>query len=322
MPKNTYRYYDQDTASFVDVRPGRRLHVAVAVAVALALAGLLSWGMDAATATSEELALQAENEALRQQLAAAQTRMGEFAARLDHFSETDQALYRALLEADPIPEQVRRVGVGGADPYGGFDGFSEGSAALLRQTSEALDELERRVGLQNASYRELTQLARKRERYLAQLPALLPVDGPVVSGYGMRRHPILRVKKMHAGIDLLVRTGTPVYAPADGVVKEIGRGRVSGRYLKIEHPETGYTTVYAHLSEVADHLRRGRAVKRGEQVALSGNTGRSTGPHLHYGILDGEGRSVNPVHFFAPSMTPRQYQALLEASERSAVSLD
>ena len=322
MAKNTYRYYDRGAESFVDVRPRRRVHVAVALAVALALGGLVSWGMDATTATPEELALQAENAALQRQLAAAQTRMGEFADRLDHFSETDQVLYRALLEADPIPDEVRQVGVGGADPYGAFDGFSDASAALLRQTSQTLDELERKVGLQNASYRELTQLARKRDRYLAQLPALLPAGGPVVSGYGMRRHPILRVKKMHAGIDILVRTGTPVYAPADGVVKEIGRGRVSGRYLKIEHPETGYTTVYAHLSEVAGHLRRGREVKRGEQVALSGNTGRSTGPHLHYGIIDEDGRSVNPVYFFAPSMTPRQYQALLEASARSAVSLD
>ena len=322
---NTYHYYNQEAASFVDVQPerqGRRLHLAAAFAVALVLAALVNWQVDVTTVTPEELALKAENEVLQQQLMVAHERIGEFAGQLEQFTKTDQDLYRALLEVDPIPEDVRQVGVGGADPYQAFDGFSTTSASLLRRTSEALDKLERKVWLQNDSYRELTQLAQRRDRYLAQMPAILPVDGPIVSGFGTRLHPILRVRKMHAGIDVLVHTGTPVYAPADGIVREVGRGRASGLFLRIEHPETGYTTLYAHLSEVPKHIKRGRKVERGDQIALSGNTGRSTGPHLHYGVRDKDGRPLNPVHFFAPSMTPHQYQKMLESASSSTISLD
>ncbi len=326
MSKNRYYYYEQETRAFVEVEPHRAVrlvHAAAVVIVALVVAAGLTYGMDARwIGTPEEAKLRAENEALHEQMTDVEKRIRALSGRLDGLAEHDQSLYRTLLGAEPIPEDVRRVGVGGADPYAGFRRFGGTTASLLRKTAAAIDQLEREASLQRASYRELSVLAERRQAELAQLPALLPTEGPVVSGYGLRRHPVLRVKKMHAGIDVLVPEGSAIIAPGDGVVKRVGRSPSFGRFLEIEHAELGYTTRYAHLSSVPEYIRKGRAVKRGERIASSGSTGRSTGPHLHYEVRDAEGRAVNPVYFFAPSMTPEAYRALLEQAEASGASLD
>jgi murein DD-endopeptidase MepM/ murein hydrolase activator NlpD len=326
MPENKYFYYDEDACTFVEVQQRRRgtlLKQASAILVtSLIVAAGLTWGMSQVRLTPQELTLRAENEALQQHLALVSRQISDFAARIDELSEADRELYRTLLEADPISDDVRRMGVGGTDMYEHFNRFSGGTAALLRQTSQTLDQIERQINLQNASYRELAGLASNRSEWMAQLPAILPADGRLVSGYGMRRHPILRVQRMHHGIDIVVPIGTPVYAPGDGVINRTGFEAGYGRYLEIHHPKTGYYTFFAHLSEVPSNMRRGTRVERGQQVALSGNTGRSTGPHLHYEVRDSDGRTLNPLLFIAPSVTPARYRELLEEAESSPMSLD
>jgi murein DD-endopeptidase MepM/ murein hydrolase activator NlpD len=138
----------------------------------------------------------------------------------------------------------------------------------------------------------------------------------------MRFHPILKVRRMHHGIDVLVSEGSPVYSTGGGVIREVGRNSGLGNYVKVEHPATGYTTVYAHLSEVPKEIRRGVAVKRGDRIAFSGNTGLSAAPHLHYEVRDAERRSVNPVFFFLPSLTPAQYNTMLADLKQKVSSLD
>ena len=325
MPKHRYYHYDHEACAFVEIKPARTktyLQVSALGVGALVLALMFSLGIDQFTETPEELALQAENEALQEQLLQAEDRIEDVAVQLDELAETDQGLYRVLLQADPISDDVRQAGVGGSDPYEGFQRFSTPTAALLRETSEKLDELERKLQMQTSSYRELSSIAEEHEQWLAQMPAILPTDGKVVSGFGMRNHPILKITRMHKGIDILVGTGTPVYATGDGVVKEAGRSAGYGLAVVIEHPEAGFRTRYAHLSVIPGHIRPGRSVTRGEQIALSGNTGLSKSPHLHYEVHDLDGQALNPIHFFAPSMTPQTYQALREAAEASTMSLD
>lgn len=325
MSKNRYYYYDHDTCAFVEVQPSRRkayvrsLGLGVAV---LFMAALVAWGVDEMMGSPQELALKAENDALQTQLASIDQRLESFQQRLEQLSDRDRNLYRTLLEAEPISENVRQVGVGGSDAYERFNRFGATTAILLRRSSQELDRLERQMNLQNVSYRELRLLAEERDEWLAQMPAIVPADGRVVSGYGIRRHPILRVRKMHAGVDILVPTGTAVVSTGDGVVKEAGWGSGYGNHVRVEHPVTGYTTVYAHLSEIDKEVRPGRSVKRGDQLGLSGNTGRSTAPHLHYEVRDQNGASVNPIYFFMPSMTPQQYREMLAEAEAGGVSLD
>lgn len=325
MAKNRYYYYDHDTCAFVEVGTSRtktslRLSAVTAGVLVLALAAV--WLIQGRFATPYELALAAENKALQKQLSSTESRMKQFSQQLAQMAEVDQTLYRTLLQADPIPEDVRKAGVGGTDTYEKYDRFAPSTAKLLRNSSEQIDQLERQIGMQNASFRELSRLAEKRDTWLAEMPAILPADGPVVSGFGMRRHPILRVNKMHGGIDILVRTGSPVVATGDGVIKSTAFNGTYGHHVELQHPSTGYTTLYAHLSSIPKEIRAGKKVKRGDRIAFSGNTGRSTGPHLHYEVRDEQGRSVNPIYFFAPSMTPHQYRALLKVSEDSHIALD
>ena len=325
MSKNRYYYYDHDACTFVEVETSRRkvyvksLGLGVAV---LLMAVLIAWGVDEMMGTPEELALKAENQALQEQLASIDDRLQVFNQRLDQLSDRDRNLYRTLLEAEPISDNVRQVGVGGSDAYERFNRFGSTTALLLRRSSQELDRLERKMNLQSVSYRELHFMAEEREEWLAQMPAIIPADGRIVSGYGMRRHPILRVRKLHAGVDILVPTGSAVVSTGDGVVKQAGWGSGYGNHVRVEHPLTGYTTVYAHLSEIDKNIRTGREVKRGEQIGLSGNTGRSTAPHLHYEVRDANGSPLNPMFFFMPSMTPHQYREMLAEADVGGVSLD
>jgi murein DD-endopeptidase MepM/ murein hydrolase activator NlpD len=138
----------------------------------------------------------------------------------------------------------------------------------------------------------------------------------------MRHHPILKVSRMHKGVDILVGTGTPVYATGDGIVMRAGRSSGFGINVVLQHPKAGYETVYAHFSRLAEGITEGRRVKRGDLIGYSGNTGLSKSPHLHYEVHELGGRALNPIYFFAPSMTPQQFKELKRASENSTVSLD
>ena len=325
MPRNRYYYYDQDSCSFVEVKTKRSrvyLQGVAVLVVAFLIASAISWGVDEFTQTPQELALMAENEALRSELGEISHRVDSYSQQLEKLSESDQELYRTLLQVESISDDVRQVGVGGSDPYEDYGRFSSTTGSLLRETSQKLDRLERQINLQNASYRELSSLADERAAQLRQMPAILPANGPVVSGYGLRRHPILRVRKMHHGLDVLVDAGTPVVASGDGIVRRTEFSASYGNYVMIEHPATGYTTLYAHLSEIEPSLRPGRSIERGDVVGFSGSTGRSTGPHVHYEVRNADGNTMNPVYFFAPSMTPAEYHRLIEETENTTISLD
>ena len=328
-PRNMKRgkryYYDSEACVFVELQPSVRERVVKYTAfslLALFLASLFTLGLDRLFTTPQEIALQSENEALRDHLSSVGERMRAIQADLAELSESDQSLYRALLQATPISEDIRQAGVGGTDAYYAFTGFSSATSALLRESAQTIDQLERQISLQGASYRELAVVAEDHNRQLEEMPAILPADGPGVSGYGMRKHPILKIVRPHRGIDILVPKGSDVVAPGDGIVQEVGRGGGLGKFVRLSHPSIGYVTTYAHLSDIPADIRRGRRVNRGDVIGKSGNTGLSKAPHLHYEVRDDQGRPFNPIYFFAPSMTPAEYEKLLSDSQRGEISLD
>ncbi|MFV1981504.1 MAG: peptidoglycan DD-metalloendopeptidase family protein [Rhodothermia bacterium] len=292
------------------------------MAVASLLAIGMYWGLDSLWGSPEVHALRAENNQLRTQLSRTDERIELIRGELESLAKIDQELYRTILQADPIPQEVRQAGVGGTDIYEQFQRFSPDTRSVLRATAENLDRLERETDLQTSSYRDLVYLARERTEELRELPAIMPTDGRVVSGFGMRMHPIDRVRRMHTGIDITVPTGTPVVATADGIVKSTGRRGGYGLTVDIKHPKSGYVTRYTHLSKIPNTTRRGRKVKRGDVIAFSGNTGRSTAPHVHYEVIDSTGRRVNPIDFFAPGTTPSEYERLKTQAESATASLD
>ncbi len=325
MARNSYYYYDHEACAFVEVQPQRRKLVfqsALVLGLALVFAGVGMWAVYETSSTPKEVALVQENRALQHQLEANGQRFTALSDRLDDLAETDRDLYRTIFQADPIPDEVRQVGVGGA-MSAAFDGFSEDAGTLLRDNEATLDKLERQVTLQRTSYDELLTLASQRAEAIPQMPAILPTSGPLTSGFGMRRHPIHRVFKMHAGVDFLVPVGTPVYATGDGVVAFAGVSSGYGQNVRIRHPKAKRATRYAHLSRIPDGVRAGVPVERGDVIGFSGNTGLSTAPHLHYEIRRlGDDEPVNPVYSFAPGVRPSEYQELVRIAESRTTPLD
>ena len=131
----------------------------------------------------------------------------------------------------------------------------------------------------------------------------------IASGYGTRIDPFLKVRRMHYGQDFSIKKGTPIYATADGrvsIVKSSFGGL--GKYIYLDHGN-GYKTVYGHLDKF--NVRRGQKVKRGELIAYSGNSGRSTAPHLHYEVHK-NGKKLNPINFFFNDLTPNEYEEVIK----------
>jgi len=139
-----------------------------------------------------------------------------------------------------------------------------------------------------------TYIAEQKDLYLAT-PAGWPVSGPLSSPYGNRRHPVHQENRFHTGVDISVPPGREVKATADGIVSLAGWTENSGIVVVVEHGH-GFSTAYAHSRKAL--VRVGQRVVRGEPIALSGSTGVSTGPHVHYEIWK-NGRSTDPAGYLA-----------------------
>ncbi len=325
MSKTRTYTFDEQTCSFIEVQESkiRIAYWALAIGLfALVAASVVTWGFDQVIQTPQELALQDENEALQRQLRSVTGRIDVVTDELALLQNMDKEFYRTLLNAGDLSEDVLQVGVGGSDPYPEFSRFSVPTSSLLTETASKIDRLERQLLLQNESYRELAGLAASQQVELNEMPAILPVNGRITSGFGIRFHPVLKISRMHPGLDFHAPVGTPVYATGDGIILEAKSGAGLGRYIKVKHETAGYITVFAHLSKIETGIRKGRAVNRGDLIGYSGNTGLSEAPHLHYEVRDLQNRKLNPLFFFAPSVTPAEYERLLAQSENTTLIFD
>jgi murein DD-endopeptidase MepM/ murein hydrolase activator NlpD len=175
----------------------------------------------------------------------------------------------------------------GASPLGGLD-----AAALARVQSRAR-ELGARVPTRKLSLEDLLEGLEGKSQRLASTPAIWPTDGYVTSGYGNRTSPFTGRRQFHAGLDIAADFGTTVVAPARGRVRYAGMKGPFGRLVELDHGY-GIRTHYAHLSKSL--VNKGQTVERGTPIGDVGSTGRSTGPHLHYGV-EVEGRTADPTDY-------------------------
>lgn len=268
--------------------------------------------------TPSEIALKAENNELVKQLRQTHATIRTLDNHLQLLAENDNELYRTVLGVDPISYEERMLGVGGSDPFSDFDVFQQETSELLRWTISNIESLERRVGIQRASFEEIKEFYNENQQKLRNLPITRPVDGIILSGFGMRVHPALRYRRHHDGVDFRARIGTPIYATGDGVVKFAGRRGTYGLLLEVDHG-FGYETRFAHLSRFEDGIRPGTRVERGQIIAYSGDTGITTGPHLHYEIRK-NGRAVNPEHYMFADLTPEEFREFRRISEATTIS--
>ena len=244
---------------------------------------------------------------------------GQLAARYDTLErvlnnvvERDRNVFGILFESDP------------------YD-FEAGYEALFTLSTRRL-----KLGLRDRVEAMETQLTQLGDSYLAlqrqidsvgegrdRIPAIQPVINKQLSlltaSYGMRIHPFYKTLQSHQGVDYTVPEGSSVFATADGVVKETAtRNSTSGKTVVIDHGN-GYETRYANLSEI--NVQKGQRVRRGDIIALSGNTGLSLAPHLHYEVRY-QGMRVDPVHYFFMELSPEEYRRIIRIAQSGMQSFD
>lgn len=240
---------------------------------------------------------------------------------LKDLENRDNRIYRVVFEAEPISESLRNMGTGGAERFDELENFS--SSKLISSSFQTLENIEKKMYVQSKSYDELAKLIRKKSQLLSAIPAIQPISNKdltrIASGFGYRIDPVYKTIKFHAGIDFTAPIGTPIYATGDGKVEEASFN--SGGYgnnIIINHGY-GYKSHYCHCSKLLVSV--GDKVVRGQQIGLVGNTGKSTGPHLHYEVFKGA-EKIDPVNFFYNDLSPAQYEQMVNMAEQSNQSFD
>ena len=234
----------------------------------------------------------------------------------------DDNIYRVVLGSEPIDKSIREAGVGGVDRYEDIKSKDIIHEDIIVKLNESIDQLRRKVYIESKSHDEIVGLADNKEKLFAAIPAIQPIPKKatvvLASGFGIRIHPIYKVRKMHSGIDFAAPIGTPIYAAADGVIDNIEVSFTGyGKKVEIDHG-FGYRTRYAHMHGFA--VRNGQRVKRGELIGFVGDTGLSTAPHLHYEVFI-NGAQVNPIHYFFNDLNPAEYAKIIELASIENQSL-
>jgi hypothetical protein len=222
-------------------------------------------------------------------------KIGEVENKIAGMREFDRRL-RILANLEGPGGKTRQfIGVGGPPPADIRETLllQRNEAELVQQMRHDLGRLDGEAGAEGDSLRELESLLQNKEVQLANTPSIWPARGWLTSGFGYRISPFTGLRQRHEGIDISNRVGAPVITPADGLITNIGREWGFGKILVVSHG-FGFTTRYAHLHRI--NVKVGQKVKRGQKVAEIGNTGRSTGPHLHYEVMV-NGVPVNPMKY-------------------------
>jgi murein DD-endopeptidase MepM/ murein hydrolase activator NlpD len=225
----------------------------------------------------------------------------EEGSRLDRVVAFEDKV-RLRFGMDQISDDVRRVGVGGRPAASDLIIASLEDPSVMKTDSikENILALLRQVRLEDTTFGKMAVEFDRKYDVWSQRPAISPVWGRMTSTFGYRIHPFTGYNVFHEGIDISNLLGTPVHATAEGIVSFIGYKAYFGNVVEIAHPASGFKTVFAHLKKAS--VVAGQVVKRGELIGYLGNSGRSTGPHLHYEVHK-LGAMQNPVEFILPTDT-------------------
>jgi murein DD-endopeptidase MepM/ murein hydrolase activator NlpD len=269
----------------------------------------------------KEKILKAENYAMKENYQILNARLNELQKKMIELERRDNDVYRAIFEADPIPDSARILEMERSKELQYVETLGE--SELARSLADQLNNLSGRLAYQVKSYGEIDNMLKNKEKLLAGIPAIQPVSNKnltrIASGFGNRIDPVYKVSKFHAGLDFTAPQGTPIYATADGRVTTAGASSGGyGVHVVINHGY-GYETLYGHMVRVK--ARVGQIVKRGEVIGWVGNTGKSTGPHCHYEVHKNKS-PIDPIYYFYNDLTPAQFDMLLKLAASGNQSLD
>lgn len=267
-----------------------------------------------------ERRLREENERLEARLEVLNRQADEALAVMEDIAERDNNFYRVMMQAEPLGRSRRLAGLERRRNFDRLDSLSD--SRLVGTVENKLDQLDRMIYSQIQSFDFLAEEASGQKDRIAHTPAIQPVPEKylrtMASGYGMRVDPVYGTTKFHEGMDFSAPPGTPVYATADGTIASASWQGAYGNMIEIKHGYN-YITRYAHLSKI--NVRPGQTVHRGDLIGEVGNTGKSTGPHLHYEVRY-RGAPQNPVNYYFFDLTPEQYDEIIRLAENAGHVMD
>jgi len=258
----------------------------------------------------KEKLLEQQVENLKLQFSLAGRELDRSLEELNSFRLSDEIRYRPILDMDSIPGTYRKAGFGGVDRYRELAGYANSDLLILYRSK--IDVITSMARVQKESYSAIAERATEWKIEKDHQPYISPVDVKYRLGDGFKfreKHPVLGTPRMHYGQDFEVPYGTDVHATGNGTVIEAGWNSMGfGNFVVIDHGY-GIRTTYGHLSRI--NVPKGLKVKRGDLIGQSGNTGTSSGPHLHYQI-DQFGQHKNPINFFNNDMSAEEYSEMIQ----------
>ena len=269
--------------------------------------------------TPMEYELKHRSDRMKQEYERLENRYDTLMLVLENLAERDRGVFRSLFESDPYnfdSEYIRERN----ETYEAI--FNQSNRKLKRDLRERTARLEQQLEKLNESYQTLHTSITARGEDTHHIPSIQPVINPqltlLTTSYGMRIHPFYKTLTSHQGVDYAIPEGSRVFATADGRVKEIKRSSTSGQTVIIDHGN-GYETSYSHLSKIS--VVRNQQVRRGDIIALSGDTGLSLAPHLHYEVRLG-GVRIDPIHYFFMELDPTEYERLTRIAQSGMQAFD
>ena len=238
--------------------------------------------------------LKKENRTQKIQLITLSKKINQINQKMAELQEFDHKL-RVMTNTEQSGQQDQFLGLGGSN-IGTFKSdyqLEEIHKGLIQQMHKSLENIETEIAVASISQAELRNFFKEQKSILACTPSIRPTDGWFSSGFGYRISPFTSQREFHKGLDIATRIGTPIIAPADGLVVFVGREGNFGKMITINH---GYNLItrYGHLHKY--RVKKGQHIKRGQIIAEVGKSGRCTGPHLHYEVLL-SGVPINPLRY-------------------------
>jgi murein DD-endopeptidase MepM/ murein hydrolase activator NlpD len=314
MTKQKFRYNPQTlTFDHVDISLQNKLtKLAIRFLFSIIIAAIIGLTYSYFFDTPKEKILKRENAELALKFELFEKKVVEAGKTLEEIQNRDNRIYRSIFEVDTIASTLRLGGIGGSNHYSGFEGMI--NADLLTRTATLLDQVTWKVYIQSKSFDEIISLAKNKEQMILSIPAIQPVSinelSRISDYFGVRKDPFTKERKIHLGIDFVGPKGVPVYSTGKGEVVQaefsfFGYGNV----VLIDHG-FGYKSRYAHLDKIL--VEPGQMIARGQIIGTLGNSGRSTGPHLHYEVIH-RNNPVDPINYFN-DMSPEEYDLMVKNS--------
>lgn len=290
-----FYYFSEKSLNFLEIKHFKEKATAIFTISVLILSSIL-FGLfylisNISDRDKDIKALKLENKALKNKFSELSDQYIKLENELVSLNDLSDQL-RLATNLYPINPEERKLGIGGSNYIEKlYKEFGSDISDIINIT----ETVTKRFEFEKSQFNQIIEKIKQNKLLFESIPAIIPTSGNYIAeSFGMRMHPILGINKMHNGIDIINDIGTIVKASGKGKVAFVGQKGGYGLAVEIDHG-FGYKTVYAHLSSVI--VKEGQTVARGQSIAKSGNSGLSSGPHLHYEVLH-NGQNLNPADFF------------------------